>query len=166
MSRWRLLSLALVVWVSAALAAPAEAQTSTATLSADIRTLAKLTLSAASVSFPDADPDVVGQIPSLGGPIAITAKSRATPASQVILTVVASDDLRSGIQTIAASAITWTVTGAGFQPGTLSKATPVTVAQWTGSGVRSGTQQLMFQNLWSYATGTYTASLTYTLSSP
>jgi hypothetical protein len=117
------------------------------------------------VSFPDADPDLVAQVPALGGPISITAKSRATPASQVILTVIASDDLRSGIQTIAASAITWTVTGGGFQPGTLST-TPVTVAQWTGSGVRSGTQQLMFLNLWTYATGTYTASLTYTLSAP
>lgn len=166
MHRRRFLQLAFTVWALCALAAPAGAQTSTATLSADIRTLAKLTLSTNSVTFPDADPDVIAQVSSLGGPIAITAKSRATAGAQVILTVVAGDDLRSGIQVIGAAAITWTTTGAGFQPGTLSKTTPVTVAQWTGSGIRSGTQQLMFQNLWSYATGTYTLSLTYTLTSP
>jgi hypothetical protein len=166
MSLPRLLAPAFIVWAFAAFVAPAEAQTSTATLSADIGTLAKLTLSTATVSFPDADPDLVPQIPSLGGPIAITAKSRATGASQVMLTVVASDDLRSGLQVIAASAITWTATGPGFQPGTLSQTTPVTLAQWTGSGVRSGTQQFMFRNLWTYATGTFTASLTYTLSAP
>jgi hypothetical protein len=166
MSPSRLLVLAFAVWVFAAFATPAKAQTSTATLSADIRTLAKLTLSTSSVSFPDADPDLVAQVPALGGPIAITAKSRATGVAQVILTVVAADDLRSGIQVIGASAITWTATGAGFQPGTLGKTAPVTLAQWTGSGVRSGTQQLMFRNLWTYATGTYTVSLTYTLTSP
>ncbi len=166
MLRSRVLELVFLVWALAALAAPAGAQTSSATLSADLRALAKLTLSTNSVTFPDADPDVVPQVPATGGPITITAKSRATAGAQVILTVVASDDLRSGVQVIGASAITWTTTGAGFQPGTLSKTTPVTVAQWTGSGTRNGTQQLMFRNLWSYATGTYSLSLTYTLSSP
>jgi len=166
MLRSRVLKLAFIICALAALAAPAGAQTSTATLSADLRTLAKLTLSTNSVTFPDADPDGVPQVPATGGPITITAKSRATAGAQVILTVVASDDLRSGVQVIGASAITWTATGAGFQPGTLSKTAPVTVAQWTGSGIRSGTQELMFRNLWSYATGTYSLSLTYTLSSP
>jgi hypothetical protein len=162
----RPLALAIVVWVFAALGARAQPQTSTATLTADMRPLAKLALSTTSVSFPDADPDVLAEVPSLGGPITITLKSRATAGAQVILTVVASDDLRSGIQTIGTSAITWTATGPGFQPGTLSKTAPVTIGLWTGSGVRSGTQQLMFQNLWTYATGTYTTSLTYTLTSP
>ena len=67
---------------------------------------------------------------------------------------------------LAAGAITWTSTGAGFVAGTLSSTAPVTVGTWTGSGSRSGTQILMFQNLWTYASGTYTASLTYTLSAP
>jgi hypothetical protein len=48
----------------------------------------------------------------------------------------------------------------------LSATTPVTLAQWTGPGMRSGTQQLLFRNLWSYATGTYTTSLIYTLTAP
>jgi hypothetical protein len=166
MHRSRVLRLALLAWALAALAAPAGAQTATATVSADIQALATLTLSTTSITFPDADPDVTPQVPSAGGPITITAKARATTGAQVILTVVASDDLRSGIQVIDASAITWTATGAGFQAGTLSKTAPVMLAQWTGSGIRSGTQQLMFRNLWSYATGIYSLSLTYTLSSP
>jgi hypothetical protein len=162
----RFLALASIVWAAAASTAPAVAQTSTGTLSASIRPLAKLTLSATVVSFPDADPDLVAQVPALGGGIAVTAKARATVGAQVILTVIANDDLRSGVQVIGASAITWSATGAGFRAGTLSKTAPVTVGQWTGSGVRSGTQQLMFENLWTYATGTYTATLTYTLTSP
>ena len=32
------------------------------------------------------------------------------------------------------------------------------------SGLRSGTQTFFFKNLWSYATGTYTLTMTYTLS--
>lgn len=160
------LALAPIVWALAGFITPAEAQTSPVTLTADMRPLAKLTLSTGTVSFPDADPDTTPQVASSGGPIVVTAKSRATAGSQVILTVVASDDLRSGINVISASAITWTATGAGFQAGTLSKTSPVPLAQWTGSGIRTGTQQLMFRNLWTYATGTYSATLTYTLTSP
>ena len=159
----RAILLALVVWTAPW---PAVAQTSTATLSADIRPLAKLTLSTSSVSFPDADPDIVAQVPALGGPITIIAKSRATAGAQVVLTVASSDNLRSGVQVITASAITWTATGAGFVSGALSATTPVMVGQWTGSGTYAGTQQLLFRNLWSYATGTYTASLVYTLTAP
>ena len=78
----------------------------------------------------------------------------------------AADDLRSGVNIIPASNITWTATGAGFVGGTLSKVAPVTVATWTGSGVRTGSQQLYFRNLWTHPTGTYTVSLLYTLSAP
>lgn len=152
--------------MAAAPPARAAAQTATGTLSANVGTIAKLNLSTASASFPDADPDAVPQIPSAGGPILITAKSRATPGMQVVLTVQAADDLRSGINIIAASNITWTATGTGFIGGTLSKLSPVTLATWTGSGVRSGSQQLYFRNLWTHPTGTYTVSLLYTLSAP
>ena len=110
--------------------------------------------------------DAVPQVTALGGPLTITTKARATRGSQVQLTVQANGPLRSGLNTIAAGAITWTSTGAGFVAGTLSAAAPVTVGTWIGSGSRSGTQTLMFQNLWTYASGTCTASLTYTLSAP
>jgi hypothetical protein len=163
--RLRLLA-ALIAWTAVAPAARAAAQVSTATMSASVSPLAKLTLSTGSASFPDADPDLVAQIPSLGGPILITAKSRANPGTQVVLTVQAADDLRSGVTVIPAGNITWTSTGTGFVSGTLSKSSPITLATWSGSGVRSGTQQLYFRNLWTHPTGIYTVALLYTLTAP
>jgi hypothetical protein len=144
----------------------AAAQPATATLSANVGTQAKLTLSTASVSFPDADPDVAPDVPAAGGPLLITAKARATPGASVVLTIVATDDLRSGIDVLPASCITWTSTGAGFLPGTLSTTAPAPLGAWNGSGVHSGTQQLYFRNLWTHPTGIYTTSIVYTLSAP
>jgi len=146
--------------------APAAAQqvTDTATFNATFNGIARLTFSSTSVSFPDADPDAVPSIPAVQGPITITAKARTTLNGAVTLTVQASDDLRSGVNTIPASSITWTCTGAGFTNGTLSTAAPQLVANWIASGVRIGTQTFFFKNLWSYPTGIYTLTMTYTLS--
>ena len=149
-----------------AITVPAEAQTATATFSANLGGIAKLSLSSTTLSFPDADPDTVPLIPAAGGAITITAKARASLAATVTLTVLAADDLRSGVDTIPASALTWMASGAGFVNGTVSRATPQVVASWTGSGIRTGTQTYRFQNSWSYRTGTYSVSLLYTLVSP
>jgi hypothetical protein len=149
-----------------AIAVPAEAQTATSTFSANLGGIAKLSLSSTTLAFPDADPDTVPLVPAAGGAITITAKARASLAATVTLTVLASDDLRSGVDTIPASALTWMASGAGFVNGTTSRATPQIVGSWTGSGVRTGTQTYRFQNSWSYRTGTYSVSLLYTLVSP
>jgi hypothetical protein len=138
----------------------------TATLNADFSPLAALSISSNTLAFPDADPDTVPQVPGTPASITITARARATRGAAVTLTVQASDDLRSGVDTIPIAAITWTASGPGFVAGTLSRATPQTVASWTGSGARSGTQNFLFANAWSYATGTYTVSLLYTLTAP
>jgi hypothetical protein len=140
------------------------AQTSTATLNASINSVARLTLSSAALTFPDADPDTVPNIQASQGPITVTAKARTSPNGTVTLTVRATDQLRSGLNTIPASSVTWVATGGGFSGGTLSETTAQTAATWTGSGVRTGTQTFFFRNLWSYATGTYTLTITYTLS--
>jgi hypothetical protein len=142
---------------------PAAAQTSNATLNASINGLARLSLSSAALTFPDADPDTVPSIQASQGPITLSAKARTSPNGTVTLTVVASDQLRSGLNTIPASNITWVGSGAGFVNGTLSTTTAQVVAGWSGSGVRTGTQMFFFRNLWSYATGTYTLTMTYTL---
>jgi hypothetical protein len=154
----------LVLLLLAAAVVPADAQTDTATLNASINGLARLSLSTFTVSFPDADPDTVPNIPASQGPVTITAKARTSVNGGVTLTVLATDQLRSGLNTIPASNITWTVSGSGFSNGTLSAASAQTVAGWTGSGVRTGTQSFFFKNLWSYATGTYTLTMTFTLS--
>lgn len=147
-------------------AAPVDAQTATATLSANLGGLAKLSLSTNSLSFPDADPDTVAQVLAVPAQVTITAKARATEGAAVTLTVQASDDLRSGVETIPAGALTWTAAGPGFLAGAVSRTAPQPVASWTGSGVHTGTQSYRFQNSWSYASGTYTVSLLYTLSAP
>ena len=160
------LSSSLLLIASLAIAAPAGAQTATSTFSANLGGIAKLSFSSNALSFPDADPDSVPLIASAGGAITITAKARASLSATVTLTVLAADDLRSGVETIPASALTWTGSGAGFVNGTVSRATPQVVASWNGSGIRTGTQTYRFQNSWSYRTGTYSVSLLYTLVSP
>jgi hypothetical protein len=153
--------------ILAAAAGPAWAQEyELATLSANLGGLAKLSFSTSSIAFPSADPDTVPQIAATPGPVTITAKARASRGATVRLTVIASDDLRSGVTTIAADAITWTATGMGFVNGALSRTAAQTVGSWTGSGARTGTQQYLFRNLWTYAAGTYTLTLQYTLSAP
>jgi hypothetical protein len=154
----------LVVVIVAAAGRPAVAQTTNATLNASVNGLARLSLSSAAISFPDADPDAVPSIQATPGAISLTAKARTGLGGTVTLTVQASGQLRSGIDTIPASSITWVTTGVGFSSGTLSAAAPQVVGSWTGSGVQTGTQTFFFRNLWSYATGTYTLTMTYTLS--
>lgn len=156
----------LLVWMAAAPVGRAAAQPATATLSATIGNHAKLTLSTTNIAFPDADPDTMPDVPAVGGALLVTAKARCTAGAQVVLTVRATEDLRSGLDVLSASNITWTATGAGFAGGTLSASAPATLGTWTGSGVRSGAQQLFFRNLWTHPTGTYTTSIVYTLSAP
>jgi len=127
---------------------------------------AKLTLSVSTLTFPNADPDTVPQIQASEGPLTITAKGRAAPGDQIILSVQASDDFRSGMDVIAISTLTWTATGIGFVGGVMNKTTAQPVALWTNSGSFTGTQTYLFANSWTYATGSYNVTLTYTLSAP
>lgn len=156
----------LVLASTVVCAAPAAAQTASATLSAPLVPIARLSFSTASLSFPDADPDLVPQVPALPGPVTITAKARTSPSGVVTLTVQASDDLRSGVTVLPASMVTWTGSGPGFVGGTLSRVSPQVVASWTGSGVRSGIQSYFFENRWTHPTGIYSVTLIYTLTAP
>lgn len=158
------LAVSLVFWFS--MAAGAAAQAVSATLSASMPPLARLSVSTNSISFPDADPDLMPQVVSTGGPVTITAKARAATNSTVTLTVQADDDLRSGVAVLPVSLITWTATGPGFVNGTVSRTAPQTVGTWAGSGVRSGTLSFLFENRWTHPSGIYTVTLLYTLSAP
>jgi hypothetical protein len=156
----------LVLAGIAVFGAIAAAQSATATLSMPLPSLARLSLSANSLTFPDADPDLVPHVPALQGPVTITAKARAPQGDVVTLTVQASDDLRSGITVLPASLVTWAGSGPGFVSGTLSASAAQLVATWTGSGVHTGTQTYLFENRWTHPTGIYTVTLVYTLSVP
>jgi hypothetical protein len=71
----------------------------------------------------------------------------------------------AGTQSIPIGNLSWTVTGSGFAAGTAAT-TDVSVGSWTGPGTRNGTQTYELVNSWAYATGSYTVTLTYTLTAP
>jgi hypothetical protein len=154
--------------VAVALVQPLSAATDTKplTVSATVAATAKLTLTSATVTFPDADPDITPSIPANEGAITVTARGRTSAASLVTLTLLAATDLTSGTDTIAISNVTWTATGGGFVAGTMNRITAQTVGSWTGSGSRTGTQTYALANSWSYAAGSYSAAATYTLTAP
>jgi hypothetical protein len=140
--------------------------TKTAVATCTVTARAKLSLSSGTLSFPSADPDSTPAIPASGGALTITAKGRTTINSTVTLVVVASDDLLSSGNRIGIAALKWTVSGSGFVPGTMSKAAAQTVASFVSSGSWTGTQSYTLDNMWTYATGTYNTTLTYTLTAP
>jgi hypothetical protein len=137
-----------------------------ATLSVNVSSQARITFGSTSLVFPDADPDTVPLVQASSGAFTVTAKARTTKDAQVLLTVQASDDLRSGMNTLPASLIAWTGSGDGFQSGVLSRASSQLVAAWTGSGVWTGAQSFAFQNSWKHPPGTYSVTFVYTVSMP
>ncbi|MET0211616.1 MAG: hypothetical protein ABW292_01380 [Vicinamibacterales bacterium] len=165
-ARFNVLYVLVALGIALAPTRDSSAQSRTATVNVSINGLARLTLSSTGVSFPDSNPDLVPQVPGVPSALAITVKARTTLNATLRLSVLASDDLRSGIRTLPASNITWTATGAGFVPGALNPTTPQSVGSWVNSGIRAGTQSLLFANLWTHPIGTYTLTMTYTLSSP
>jgi len=155
---------AAVVFLSAPAAFAQATAPGSLGVTANVAAKAKLTLGVGSFTFADADPDATATMTSSAVSVAVNA--RTSPTGAVTLTVLASGDLDSGSATIAINNLTWTSTGAGFQPGTSNKTTAQTVGGWTGSGSRTGGQTFSLPNSWTYATGTYTVTLNYTLTSP
>ena len=159
---------AIVVVFALTLPAPLGAGTTTGTVSVSVSVaaIAKLTLSGTTVTFPNADPDTMPSIPASEGALTIAAKARTATGAAVTLTVIASGDLMSAGNTIPVTNVSWTVTGAGFVAGTLSKTAARTVGNWTGPGSRTGTQTYRLANNWSYRVGVYSTTATYTLTAP
>ena len=135
-------------------------------INATVANTAKLSLGAASISFPDADPDTTPSILSVPASVTVDAKAKTTTSGSVTLTVVTGGDLTTGSDTILIGNVTWTAAGAGFVAGTMNRTTGQSAGSWSGSGSRSGTFGYALANSWSYATGTYTATATYTLTAP
>ena len=139
-------------------------QTGSLNVTANVNAKAKLSLSVPSITFADADPDVVLVMTSAA--VGVDVKARTTAAANVTLTVLASNDLVSGTDTIGIGLLTWAATGSGYVPGTSNKTTAQLLGSWTGSGNPSGTHTYSLPNSWNYATGTYTVTLNYTLTVP
>ena len=157
------IGLGLVLMAGGAFAA---SDTKPLTVNATVSARGALTMGASSINFLDADPDLTPSISASENPVSVTAKVRTGSASTATLTHLAAGDLMSGTDAILIGNVTWTASGTGFQLGTMNKATPQTAGSWTGSGNRSGTFSYFLANSWLYATGTYAASSTYTLTAP
>ena len=163
------------VWSAAAAAAilmfatSASAQTTLATASltatATVGNQARLTLGGGPVNFADNDPDLVTSITAAA--VTIQARARVAPTTVVNLTVLAgATHFDPATSTIPVGNLSWSVSGAPFTAGTVSSSTQQSLGQWTGPATHNGSQTYALQNLWSYAPGTYSLTLTYTLSTP
>ena len=147
--------------------AQAATTTSNLTVNTTIAARAILILGSASVNFPDSDPTSVLSIGATENPVSVTARIRTGSASVATLTAQTGGDLVSGGNTIAISNVTWTGTGTGFSAtGTMNKSVGQSVGSWTGSGEQIGSNSFFLVNSWNYATGVYTATVTYTLTAP
>ena len=95
-----------------------------------------------------------------------TAEVLIVPGAKLVpVTVQASDDLKTTASDVIPIAnLTWTASG--LTAGTMSKVSAVTIGSWSGPGTHNGTQTYKLVNSWSYVTGTYTTSITYTLTAP
>ena len=162
------LLLVATVMVAIAWAVPASAQTTATaglTISASVSAIAKLTVSTSTLTFPNTDPDTGGiNISPTEGVVSIAAKAKSGSNFGVTLTLKADDDSKSGSDVITIDKISWTASGTSFVAGTMSR-TAQTVASWTGSGNKSGTQTFSMLNSWDYPVGSYTATAVYTLTS-
>jgi hypothetical protein len=141
-----------------------QSDTKTVTVTAIVNAKAKLTVGPAGVSFADADPDVTPILPA-SADVTVDVKSRTTTNGAVTLTVQSGTNLTSGSDSIAIANLTWTAAGTGFAAGTMATSA-VSLGAWTGGGTQSGTQSYLLANSWNYKTGTYGATITYTLTAP
>jgi len=163
----KLLILATIIACAGAVVFAAE-DSKTLTVSATVSATAKLTLSAATLTFPDTDPDTGGGLISpTEGAITVTAKGKTSAAGNITLVVASDGDLISGTDSIPIGALRWTGAGAGYVAGptTMTNADQ-SVGSWTGSGSYVGTNTFTLTNSWAYMTGNYGATLTYTLTAP
>ncbi len=161
-------SLALLLITGSAFAA---SDIKNLTVTANVGSTAKLTLGATTLTFPDSDPDGTPLITATEGAITVTAKAKTAAGNPVTLTVRSSGgssgDLVSGPNTIPIANLSWTGTGTGFVAGPTSVSNiNQSAGSWPVSGTYSGTQTFSLVNSWAYAVGTYTATITYTLTSP
>ncbi len=136
------------------------------TINATVSARAELTLSPTTITFADASPTTTPSIQA-GSVVTVTAKVRTGSSSTPTLVVQANGDLESGGDTIAIGNVRWTASGAPFVAGTMNKTTAQDAAAFgTGSGSYSGTYTYFLANSWSYPTGSYSQTATYTLTAP
>ena len=124
-----------------------------------------LQLQPTTITFASADPDTVPLISA--SPVRVTYIALGQGGGTWTITVEAEGQLVSGTSTIPISNISWIATPTPtFRNGTLSTV-PQVLATGTGLALlQSGDVTFRFTNSWNYNVGTYTQTVTFTLSSP
>lgn len=117
-----------------------------------------------SINFPSSDPDTV---PVISSPtVRVLFVTQGPPARPWTITVRAGGPLVSGASTIPISAVSWIASPSPtFRNGTLSTIAQ-TIATGAGFAVDRGDVTFRFTNSWNYNVGTYTQTITFTLTSP
>lgn len=134
-----------------------------------------LSIGEAAITFDDQAPDVsetpgTVSIAANENPVSVRVFAILIPGNSLSLTVNAPNDLSKGSGTdIGIDAISWTASGdTGYVNGTMSKGVDVEAGTWTGSIVHWHVGNFIYFFARDYTTqepGTYTATVTYTLSS-
>lgn len=146
------------------LTAPGDVQYQTFTILFNPQPRTKLEFTGASVTFADANPDLFPVVNAKENPLPLKINARIPSGQPLYLRSQADGDLVSGSDIIPVDNITWTAAGPGFSSGTLSRLSPQATGTWAGPGDRSGTLSFSLANSWSYNVGSYSATVTYTLS--
>ena len=158
--------LAAMVMVAMMAGSTLFAATQTLTINATVSARAELTLSPSTISFADASPTISPTI-AANSTVAVTANVRTAANSKATLLAAVSGDLTSGGDSIPASNVSWTASAGPFIAGTLNKTTAQSAANFAnGSGSYNGVYTFTLANSWSYNTGSYAATVTYTLTAP
>jgi len=141
------------------------------TLSATITSSATLTLSNTTITFNGGELPPTAMAAAENMSSTVNATFRTASTAPALLKVLATGDLVNTITStdkIPITALKQTATGDAFflaGPITWSKTAGVTVGSGQ-SGSWNGVFNWTLDNLWSYPTGTYTTSATYTLTAP
>ena len=123
-----------------------------------------LTLSGG-LNFLDADPDLVPTV----GPEIVTLEVKAVGKRDVTwsLTLIADSDLQSGSDIIPITVISWTAfPNPPYTSGTLSTVVPKVIASGLTHEHDIITFDFYMQNSWTYNSGSYSSTATFTLSAP
>lgn len=135
----------------------------TQTITVQVDAEATLSLDSANVTFPNDNPSLTPKISQVGT-VNIEAQARTSDMGNITLTALAATDLLSGPDRIPINAVSWTGSGLGYVAnGTLSDTQAQTMGQWNHSGVYDGAITYSLANEWDYAAGTYSTTITYTL---
>jgi hypothetical protein len=119
----------------------------------------------ATINFASSDPDTVPIVSA--PPIRVTYLVLGPVARPWTITIRAGGALTSGASTIPISNVSWVATPSPpFRSGTLSTTAQI-LATGTGTALlQRGDVTFRFVNSWNYTVGTYSQTITFTLSSP